>query len=243
MKLWIKVLRDEQFMSMTPAQRYVWLGLLVLAGDNHFPGKICITEDMGYQPEQIAKMLSVPVSSLNETLDKMKSSIKLIPNGIIEILNWANYQSEYQRQKPYREGYKAKLQSKVTGQGAVKSNTLEGEGDVEVDGENTKIQPIGDSAKVAKPASEAQENIRYIVLAYKVKSGHEFEDKAWDKLNFARCAKSAKKLFDYFGNRRDAVKCIDDVSTDFEKKGLSWTLETVCKWASDYKIKKEKMNV
>lgn len=84
--------------------------------------------------------------------------------------------------------------------------------------------------------------LQIVVTAYKVKTGHEPDDKGWDKLNFARFSKPAKQLLDYFGNWRDAVKCIDDVSDYFEKKNLSWTLETCCKWAADYKLKKEKYN-
>lgn len=84
--------------------------------------------------------------------------------------------------------------------------------------------------------------LQIVVNAYKVKTGHDINDKAWDKLNFARFGKPAKQLLEYFGNWRDAVQCMDEVSSDFKRKNLSFTLETCCKWAADWKIKREKDN-
>jgi len=40
-----------------PAERFVWLGFLLLAGDSAYEGKIALTENMGYSDEQLGSML------------------------------------------------------------------------------------------------------------------------------------------------------------------------------------------
>jgi hypothetical protein len=79
-----------------------------------------------------------------------------------------------------------------------------------------------------------------VVLAYKIKKGFQKDDKAWDKINFARCTKSARQMIEYFASWEEAINCIDHIGTEMDKKGLSWTLETCVKWASDFKQKRER---
>ena len=106
-----------------PAERYVWFGFLLLAGDSAFEGKICLTEEMGYTDEQLASMLKCSVDIIISAKEKMieHSKIKVLNSNIIQILNWEKYQSEYNRQKPYRmkkkgkkRSYRKKLQDGVT---------------------------------------------------------------------------------------------------------------------------------
>ncbi len=91
-------------------------------------------------------------------------------------------------------------------------------------GEETKPLPLTD--------------IQKIVTCYKMVSGYPKDDKAWDKLNFARCSKSAKQLLEFMGNWKDAADCIEDVYEKFTAKGLTVTIETAVKHASEWKMDK-----
>jgi len=85
-------------------ERWVWIGLLLLAGDSPFEGRIGITEDIGYNDDQIAGLLETPVDIYISAKEKMikHDKISVDKNGIIKIVNWKKYQSEYGRLKKYR---------------------------------------------------------------------------------------------------------------------------------------------
>jgi hypothetical protein len=117
---WIKIyvdqcLRGTMMDEMTnPAERFIWFGFLLLAGDSPINGKIAITENMGYTDEQLGALLKCDSKIITSAKQKMVKydKISTAKNNVIEIVNWGKYQSEYQRQKPYRED--EKLQPKVT---------------------------------------------------------------------------------------------------------------------------------
>jgi hypothetical protein len=92
-------------------------------------------------------------------------------------------------------------------------------------------KPVNNSNDKDKPLTEIQK----VVLVYKLASGHPKDDAGWDKLNFARCAKSAKALIEYFGKWEDAADCVQEVYEKLTSKGLSVTIETVVKHASEWK--------
>jgi len=213
------------FKELNEAERFVWIGFLLLAGDSPYPGKICITKDMGYTWEQLASLLNTNTDLIGKTIDKLVQydKIGVHLNGKIEIMNWKKYQSEYQRQKPYRE----KLLNEVTNQSYKPSDTVEGEGDREVEVEEER-----DKKKKVREKTPEQR----IVLAYKVKKGFDLNDKKWDKLNFPRCSKSAKQLLEYFTSWETAVDCIDQLGSRFNHKKLDWTIETIVKNASQWEI-------
>lgn len=81
-----------------------------------------------------------------------------------------------------------------------------------------------------KPLTDLQK----VVICYKVASGYPKDDAAWDKLNFARCSKSAKALLEFLGSWSAAGDCIQDVYEKLHGKGLTVTLETVTKHAADW---------
>lgn len=99
-----------------PAERFVWFGILLLAGDSAYEGKIALTEDMGYSDEQLGAMLKCDAILIKKAKKVMikYDKIKILNNNIIQIVNWKKYQSEYQRQKPYRSDNGQKLLRKVT---------------------------------------------------------------------------------------------------------------------------------
>ena len=96
--------------ELTAEQRWLWIGLLLLAGDSTVPGVIFRRKDenghlLGYSPSTLAEMLDVNILVYEDGISRMisKSKISIDILGVISILNWSKYQSEYQRQKPYRE--------------------------------------------------------------------------------------------------------------------------------------------
>jgi len=97
-----------------PAERFVWFGFLLLAGDSAYEGKISLTENIGYTDEQLGSLLKCDIQTIKNAKVKMLKydKIEVFANNVIQIVNWKKYQSEYQRQKPYRGD--EKLQEKVT---------------------------------------------------------------------------------------------------------------------------------
>ena len=104
-KLWVsESLRGTTRFDFTSEERGTWYDLLAMAGDSRQDGFIAPGEDRGYPSEWIAATLNIPVELLKRTVDKCVKSkrLELTPKGI-RILNWSKYQSEYDRQKKYRE--------------------------------------------------------------------------------------------------------------------------------------------
>jgi len=119
---WIKLyvdqtLRGSCFDELLPDERFVWFGFLLLAGDNACEGKISITEEIGYTNKQISKLLKCKKPLIERSIGKMikVNKIKILKNNVIKIVNWRKYQSEYQRQKPYRDSNEKLLDEVTTG--------------------------------------------------------------------------------------------------------------------------------
>jgi hypothetical protein len=130
-KLWVNDWLDGTTRyEMTGAQRAFWVDLLAMAGRSRQPGFICAGESgervIGYplsvfQGLDAGGEIDIPSTfQLFEACGKTRlevtqeTPVKLFR---VEILNWGRYQSEYQRQKPYRDRkLPAKLQLE-TGKG------------------------------------------------------------------------------------------------------------------------------
>lgn len=98
--------------SESPATRGIWADVLALAGDSFYgdEGFIKVADEVGYSDDQIVAILRVEIKEwlvVKEILIKT-DRIEIVPRDVIAIRNWKKYQSEYERQKPYR------LQDKVT---------------------------------------------------------------------------------------------------------------------------------
>jgi hypothetical protein len=115
-KLWVNEWLDGTTrFEMTDVQRAFWVDLLAMAGRSRFPGRICAgtTPDgtfIGYPFNKFQALMAEPIDveqtlELFERTGKVKITVtsdaptKLV---MLELLNWDKYQSEYQRQKPYR---------------------------------------------------------------------------------------------------------------------------------------------
>ena len=112
-KLWIKVhvqgylksLRKGSLGKLDLEERAIWSGLLALAGDSAFPGLITVTGNIGYSDDQLADALMTSKDAIRKSKKSMirEKMIKVDGVGNIKIVNWKQYQTEYERQKPYRE--------------------------------------------------------------------------------------------------------------------------------------------
>ncbi len=110
-KLWVdQCLRGSLIEELTPVQRWLWVGLLLMAGDSAIPGIIYRRlddkhEPVGFSDITIAELLDVPLLELQAGLKRLVETDKIIINekGVITIRNWKKYQSEYSRQEPYRK--------------------------------------------------------------------------------------------------------------------------------------------
>jgi len=108
---WFKVYPDKwlkgTLSAETPEIRGVWIGLLALAaagnyGDN---GEIKYNDDIGLTDQQIAAALSIEIRLWRKAKKRFLETnrIEIAENGAILITNWKKYQSEYNRQKPWRQ--------------------------------------------------------------------------------------------------------------------------------------------
>jgi len=98
--------------------RAIFADLLAMAGDNAFgeDGMIQLADDVGFTDELISGVLNVQLKTWLSAKERLsnhpnpnENRIEIVPlsQGFsIRILNWQKYQSEYKRQRPYREGKK-----------------------------------------------------------------------------------------------------------------------------------------
>jgi hypothetical protein len=106
---WIKLYINNYIMGsvryqLTPAERSVWVDLLCLAGLSPTAGSICDSDNRAYPHSFIANRFNIRTTLLEDTLNKCKEEGRIKEDsGGIHIINWGSYQSEYQRQKPYRD--------------------------------------------------------------------------------------------------------------------------------------------
>ena len=109
-KLWVdQTLRGSMIAELTPEQRWIFIGLLLMAGDSDIPGVIYRRknengEPIGYATAVLADELGVESGSIAPAIKRMieKNKVAMDALGVISISNWKKYQSEYSRQKPYR---------------------------------------------------------------------------------------------------------------------------------------------
>ena len=128
--------------------RAVFADLLAMAGDSAYgdTGKIALAPGVGWQDQAIATVLNLPLdvwlqakARLSNHPTPKETRIRIIeaPIGyIIEIIKWKEYQSEYQRQSPYR---REKLHAKLL----TKSH-----GDIDIDIEGDNVSSLKNKKKL-----------------------------------------------------------------------------------------------
>jgi hypothetical protein len=110
-RTWIKIYCDKWLTGTlredAPDVRGVWIDLLTLAGSGQYgdTGEIKLTNGVGFTDGQIAEILHIPKPLWRKAKHRLLETerIEISPRGAIRIIKWSKYQSEYQRQRPYRE--------------------------------------------------------------------------------------------------------------------------------------------
>lgn len=109
-RTWIKIYTDkwldDSISQETVELRGVWIGLLVLAGAGRYgdTGEIKLGARIGLSDEQLAETLNIPLRIWLKQKARLIETkrIQIQGKNIIFVKKWQKYQSEYQRQKPFR---------------------------------------------------------------------------------------------------------------------------------------------
>ena len=108
-RTWIKLycyqrLHGSVVYQLTEAEQSVWDKLLCLAGLCSNEGIVSDTDGRAYPHSFIAHELSTTIELFESTLAKCIEEGRLSEDEHgIHVTNWVAYQSEYERQKPYRQ--------------------------------------------------------------------------------------------------------------------------------------------
>lgn len=130
-RTWIKIhcepWLDKTVRKLNLAERGAWITLLTICGNGNYgdigviagtylseetqnDGQICPTKrcNCGISVHQMALSLDISVKQTKRYLDRFVhlEMITIDGDNVIRISNWTKYQSEYNRQKSYRQGYK-----------------------------------------------------------------------------------------------------------------------------------------
>jgi len=105
LKLWaIECLDGSIRYQLEPDERGVWYDLLVFARVCNQDGLIADKDKRPYPHSFIANRLNISEELLERALQKCSGEGRIEENACgIQIVNWKIYQSEYERQKPYRQ--------------------------------------------------------------------------------------------------------------------------------------------
>jgi len=110
-RTWIKIYCDkwlEGSLREEPlAMRAVWIDLLTLAGSGKYgdSGHIGLTKNIGLSNADFVKIFNISIPTWSKIRLQLVATnrIKILHGNVIEIVNWSKYQSEYNRQRPYRQ--------------------------------------------------------------------------------------------------------------------------------------------
>lgn len=151
-RTWIKIYVDKWLRGTIRDESLEvkggWIDILALAGDSAYgdEGKIQFAKNVGYTDYQLASIFKTDLQTWLKIKKRLTTTkrIKVTKNNVIFVLNWGKYQSEYSRQKPYREKKgNIKLQDGVT----TESNTPDIDIDRDRDIETTIPQDFLDFSK------------------------------------------------------------------------------------------------
>jgi len=105
LKLWaLECLEGSIRYQLSAAERGTWYDLLALARICGHEGVIADRDMRPFPRTFIANRLNIAQDLLEATLKKCIAEGRITENeGVLVITNWKTYQSEYERQKPYRQ--------------------------------------------------------------------------------------------------------------------------------------------
>ena len=118
-RTWVKLYCDQwlsgSLREETPELRGIWADLLALAGSGKYgdTGRISLQNDVGLTDSQYEKLLKITKYQWQKAKKRLILTERIAVNSanVVTIINWKKYQSEYERQKPYRH---QKLLAEVT---------------------------------------------------------------------------------------------------------------------------------
>jgi DnaD/phage-associated family protein len=197
-RTWIKIYCDKwlngTLREETPEFRGIWVDLLVLAGSGKYgdSGEIKITDQVGFLDQQLADLLQISVQKWVACKKKLIETdrVEVGNENVIVIKNWSKYQSEYRRQKPYRqdettikpppEKCNQKLQQEVTEDFVTKSTTGERDKRLEIIEEE-----IRDSTPLNPPVSLSLEQVIEVYEKNICLNGTTINEETENQLKFA----------------------------------------------------------
>lgn len=106
---WIKIYTNESLYGsiryqLSAAERGVWFDLLLLSAQYSNTGDIADRDNKKFPLAFIARTLNIRLNLLKRTLTKCIDEGRITSDATgIHITNWSRYQSEYDRQKQYRQ--------------------------------------------------------------------------------------------------------------------------------------------
>lgn len=117
LKLWaVESLEGSIRYQLDAAERGTWYDMLVLARICGQEGLIADRDGRPYPHNFLANRLNISLELFETTLKKCKVEGRVSENEHgISITNWKKYQSEYERQKPYRKTRPSEDPEKYTG--------------------------------------------------------------------------------------------------------------------------------
>lgn len=81
----------------------------------------------------------------------------------------------------------------------------------------------------------------FLTILYKTMKCIEFDDRAWDKIYFARSNKRMMQLLETFeGDIQMAAHCMQQLKDRFEGDNLSWTIETILQYSFEWKAEHQR---
>jgi hypothetical protein len=111
-RTWIKLypqgmLHGSITYQLSEPEQAVWVKLLCFAGEINRDGQISDNDGRPFPLEFIAHEIHTTVERLESTIKRCKEEGRILDDGHgLYIANWKIYQSEYNRQKPYRDKQK-----------------------------------------------------------------------------------------------------------------------------------------
>lgn len=108
-RAWVKLfvtgwLHGSVRWQLDAAERGTFADLIAWAGECGREGEICDNDGRAFPPDFIANQLHIPLELLQTTITKCEKEGRIkVEGGVILITNWKAYQSEYDRQRPYRQ--------------------------------------------------------------------------------------------------------------------------------------------
>lgn len=109
LRLYTEIRSDRKLRRLPPAQRWLWIILLVLARESPQPGKLLLSEKLPITNEDLADFAAIPIEDVEKGIEAFleQNMISLDGNGVYFLNHWDkrqfNSDDSSERVKRYRE--------------------------------------------------------------------------------------------------------------------------------------------